>query len=174
VGVSGHSKWSQIKHKKEITDKKRGQIFSKLSRLIILAAKKGSDPKTNPALFQAIEKAKTSNMPKENIEKAIKKVSDKDMTQLEELIIEALGPGGIALKIKAITDNRNRTITEIKKILGDYESKMVLPGSLSWMFNQPISIIDSINQEKLDRLLETLDDQDEVEDVISNLTEDLS
>ena len=170
--MSGHSKWSTIKHKKELTDKKRGQIFSKLSRLITLAAKKGVDPKTNPILSQAIEKAKAANMPKENIDKAIKKVSDKDQGQLEELFIEALGPGGIALRIKAITDNRNRTLPEIKKILDDHDSKIVRPGSLSWMFSQPISLTDPTNQKKLDKLLEALDDQNEVEDVSSNLLED--
>lgn len=83
--MSGHSKWSQIKHKKALTDQKRGQIFSKLSRLITLAARRGPDPKTNPDLGQAIEKAKAANMPKENIERAIKKVSDKDQGQLEEI-----------------------------------------------------------------------------------------
>lgn len=170
--MSGHSKWSQIKHKKELTDKKRGQIFSKLSRLITLAAKKGKDPKTNPALQQAIEKAKQANMPKENIDRAIKKVSDEDQVRLEELVIEAIGPEGVALKIKAITDNRNRTLAEIKKILNEHESKMVLPGSLSWLFSQPVSIADVSDREKLDKLLEALDDQDEIEDVSSNLLED--
>jgi YebC/PmpR family DNA-binding regulatory protein len=169
--VSGHSKWSTIKHKKELTDKKRGQIFSKLSRLITVSAKKGTDPKTNPTLSQAIEKAKAANMPKENIDKAIKKVTDKNQTQLEELLIEALGPGGVDLRIKIITDNRNRTIAEIKKVLNDHNSKMVSPGSLSWMFNQPVSITPT-EQEKLDKLLEALDDQDEVEDVDSNLPEE--
>lgn len=166
--MSGHNKWSQIKNKKALTDKKKGQIFSKLSRLITLAAKKGSDPRSNPSLSQAIENAKTVNMPNENIERAIKKVSDKDQTQLEELAIEALGPGGVALKIKAITDNRNRTMAEIKKILTENNSKLVQPGSLAWMFNQSI-IVESTIQEQADKLLEALDDQDEVEDVVSNL-----
>ena len=167
--MSGHNRWQQIRHKKTTTDQKRGQIFSKLSRLITLAAKKGIDPETNPALEQAIEKAKTANMPKENIDRAIKKVSDKDQARLEELFIEAIGPGGVALKIKAITDNRNRTIAEIKKILNVHESKIALPGSLSWLFNQPVSVADKSSQEKLDKLLEALDDQDEVEDVETNL-----
>lgn len=167
--MSGHNKWSQIKNKKALTDKKKGQIFSKLSRLITLAAKKSTDPKSNPSLSQAIENAKAVNMPNENIERAIKKVSDKDQTQLEELSIEALGPGGIALKIKAITDNRNRTMAEIKKILTENNSKLVQPGSLAWMFNQSLSIGDSTLQEEIDKLFEALDDQDEVEDVVSNL-----
>ena len=169
--MSGHSKWSQIKHKKAITDKKKGQIFSKLSRLITLAAKKGPDPKSNPSLAQAIDNAKAVNMPNENIERAIKKVADKDQAQLEELSIEALGPGGVALKIKAITDNRNRTMAEIKKILTENNSKLVQPGSLTWMFNQSLTLNDSSLQEQVNKLFEALDDQDEVEDVNSNLAE---
>lgn len=170
--MSGHSKWSQIKHKKALTDKKKGQIFSKLSRLITLAAKKGADPKSNPSLAQAIENAKTVNMPNDNIERAIKKVSDKNQVQLEELSIEALGPGGVALKIKAITDNRNRTMAEIKKILTENNSKLVQPGSLTWMFNQPLTLNDISIHEQVNKLFEALDDQDEVEDVVSNLTND--
>ncbi len=169
--MSGHNKWSQIQHKKALTDKKKGQIFSKLSRLITLAAKKGADPKSNPSLAQAIENARTMNMPNENIERAIKKVSDKNQVQLEELSIEALGPGGVALKIKAITDNRNRTMSEIKKILAEHASKLVQPGSLTWMFSQPLTLNDSSIHEQVDKLFEALDDQDEVEDVNSNLKE---
>lgn len=176
--MSGHSRWSQIRHKKALTDKKRGQIFSKLSRLITLAAKKSTDPKSNPPLSQAIENAKNMNMPNENIERAIKKVSDKSQVQLEELSIEALGPGGVALKIKAITDNRNRTMAEIKKILTENNSKLVQPGSLTWMFNlptgrqaSPTPKLDQYAQETLDKLLEALDDQDEIEDVFCNLAE---
>lgn len=169
--MSGHNKWSQIQHKKALTDKRRGQIFSKLSRLITLAAKKGADPKSNPSLAQAVDNARAVNMPNENIERAIKKVSDKNQVQLEELFVEALGPGGVALKIKAITDNRNRTMAEIKKILADNDSKLVQPGSLSWMFNQPQSLSDTSLQERVDKLFEALDDQDEIEDVISNLQE---
>ena len=170
--MSGHNRWQQIRHKKTLTDQKKGQIFSKLSRLITLTAKKGADPKTNPALSQSIEKAKAANMPKENIDKAIKKITDKGQAQLEELVIEALGPGGIALRIKAITDNRNRTLPEIKKILSDHDSKIVQPRSLSWIFSQPVSLTDPTDQKKLDKLLEALDDQNEVEDVNSNLLED--
>ena len=166
--MSGHNKWAQIKHKKALTDKKKGRVFSKLARLITLAAKKGTDPKANPTLAQIIDQARAANMPGDNIERAIKKVSDKDQAQLEELAVEALGPGGVALKIRAITDNRNRTMAEIKKILSDNESKMVQPGSLSWMFGQRISV-DPVAQAKIDKLFEALDDQDEVEDVVSNL-----
>jgi YebC/PmpR family DNA-binding regulatory protein len=169
--MAGHSKWAQIKHKKALTDKKKGQVFSKLSRLITLAAKKGADPKANPSLAQAIEQARAANMPGENIERAVKKVSDKNQAQLEELFIDALGPGNVALRIRAITDNRNRTMAEIKKILAENESKLVQPGSLSWMFNQKISADEAV-QERIGKLFEALDDQDEVEDVNSNLSDE--
>src|SRR3989344_5807126 len=167
--MSGHSKWSQIKHKKALTDKKKGQIFSKLSRLITLAAKKGSNPKMNPSLSQAIENARSENMPRENIERAIKKVSEKGQVELEELSIESLGLNGVALKIKAITDNRNRTMAEVKKILTENNFKLAQPGSLSWMFHQQADITNPEDQRLLEKLFESLDDQDEVEDVISNL-----
>ncbi len=167
--MSGHSRWSQIKHKKATTDKKRGQLFSKLSKLISLAARRGTNPETNLELKSAIEQARSFNVPSDNIERAIKKVSDKSATQLEELYIEALGPGGVALKIKAVTDNKNRTIAEVKSILTENSSKMVQPGSISWMFNQSISLDSPEVQTQLDKLLEALDDQDDVEDVVSNL-----
>lgn len=168
--MSGHSKWSQIKHKKGVTDKKRSQIFSKLSRLITLAARKGTDPKSNSDLARAMEHARSFNMPNDNIERAITKISDKNQIQLEELTIEALGPDGIALKIKAVTDNRNRTLSEIKKILSDFETKMVRPGSIQWMFDRPPVMIENKDlQNRIEKLFETLDDQDDVEDIISNL-----
>src|SRR3989344_7225026 len=167
--MSGHSKWSQIKHQKAITDKKKGQLFSKLSKLISLAAKKSANPQSNLELKSAIDNAKSYNIPNDNIERAIKKVSDKSAAQLEELFIEAIGPGGIALKIKAITDSRNRTIAEIKNILNDHSSKMVPPGSISWMFNQSVTIEDPDIHAQIDKLFEALDDNNDVEDVTSNL-----
>lgn len=166
--MSGHSKWSQIKHKKSISDQKRGQIFSKISKLISLAARKGTDPKSNQALAQAIERARAENMPNENIERAIKRAGDKSATELETLIIEAAGPGGTALKINAITDNRNRTIAEIRNILSNHESKMVTPGSLTWIFNQPPVSLDESTRKKLGNLLEELDDHDDIEDITTN------
>jgi YebC/PmpR family DNA-binding regulatory protein len=154
--MSGHSKWSQIKHKKSLTDQKRGQIFSKLSKNITLAARKGTDSKTNIALANAIEQDKAMNMPNENIERAIKKVFEKGSAQLEEFVIEAIGPGEVALRIKGITDNKNRTIAEVKKILSDHEVKMVQPGNISWMFGNPVKIEEQTRQ-KLDNLFEALD-----------------
>lgn len=166
--MSGHSRWSQIKHQKALTDKKKGQLFSKTSKLISLAAKKGTNPETNLELKNTIEKARSLNMPNDSIQRAINKVSDKSV-QLEELSIEAIGPGNIALKIKAITDSRNRSIAEIKKILTDHDSKMVPPGSISWMLDQPITVETQVIQDKITKLFESLDDHDDIEDVISNL-----
>lgn len=168
--MSGHSKWSSIKHKKGITDQKRGQLFSKLSKNITLAARNGSDPRTNSTLAGAIEQARAANMPKDNIDRAIKKVSDKSAVQLQEVTVEAIGPGGVALRIKAVTDNSNRTINEIKKILTNHHVKMVNPRSIDWMFNTPATISPE-EHAQLDTLFEALDDQDDVNDVDSNLAD---
>lgn len=166
--MSGHSKWSQIKHKKALTDQKRGQLFSNFSKAITLAAREGTDPKTNIALANAIEQARKENMPNDNIERAVKKVSEKGSTQLEKVVVEAIGPGGVALRIKGVTDNKNRTISEIKKLLSDHEAKMVQPGSISWMFNIPAKI-DEQTQQKINDLLEDLNSHEDIEDVESNL-----
>ena len=171
--MSGHSKWSTIKHKKGATDQKRGQLFSKLSKNITLAARNGSDPKSNATLAGAIEQARSANIPKDNIDRAIKKVSDKSAAQLQEVVVEAIGPGGVALKIKAITDNSNRTITEIRKILTDQHAKMVQPRSIDWMFHTPVTISPA-EHAQLDTLFEALDNQDDVDDVASNLAESSS
>lgn len=167
--MSGHSKWAQIRHKKGANDQKRGQLFSKLSKAITLAARNGADLRSNSALANAIEQARAMNMPKDNIDRAIKKVSDKSATQLQEVLIEAIGPGGSALRIKAVTDNSNRTISEIRKILGEHGAKMVQPGSISWMFSSPIGL-DEAGQKQVESLLEALDDQDDVDDVTSNIS----
>lgn len=170
--MSGHSKWSTIKRKKGATDQKRGQVFSKLSKNITLAARHGADPKTNSVLANAIEQARTENMPKENIDRAIKKVSDKSAVQLQEVVVDAIFGSNVALRIKAVTDNSNRTITEIKKILAENHAKMVQPGSTSWMFNTPATISPE-EHAQLDTLFEALDDQDDVDDVSSNLADSI-
>lgn len=172
--MSGHSKWSQIKHKKGVSDQKKGQIFSKLAKKISITAREGIDPSANYKLQSAIEEARTFNMPKENIERAIKRASEKDAAALNEVIIQAMGPGGIAIVIKGITDNKNRTINEIKHILVNNEVRIVPENSLNWMFgpdwtpHTPIEA-DQTTQEKLDKLLETLDNHDDVENVYTNL-----
>jgi len=136
--MSGHSHFSSIKHKKEITDKKRGQIFSKLSRAISVAVKeKGPNPEMNPKLRMAIEMARDFNLPKENIERAIKRgAGELEETKLEPITFEAYGPGGIALIIEGITDNKNRALNEIKQILGQNNGKLVGEGSVKWLFER--------------------------------------
>lgn len=136
--MSGHSHWSTIKHKKEIADKKRGEIFSKLSRMITIAAREGGDdPEVNPQLRLAIEKAKEFNFPKENIKKAIQKgAGEAEGRKLERVIYEAYGPGKTAIIIEGITDNKNRTLAEINQILNQHGGKLADPGSVKWMFER--------------------------------------
>ncbi len=141
--MSGHSHFSSIKHKKEITDAKRGKVFSKLARQISVAVReKGSDPETNSGLRLVIEKAKEFNMPKDNIERAIKRgTGELAEEKLEEVIYEAYGPGGIAIIIEGITDNKNRALGEIKQILSQAGGKLADSGSVKWMFERKGAII---------------------------------
>lgn len=135
--MSGHSKWSKVKHKKAITDVKKGKIFSKMARMISVAAKeKGGDPETNSNLRLAIERARSVNMPRENIDRAIKKGTGEEGGKLEEITLEAYGPAGVALIIEAITDNKNRTLSEIKNILSKHNGKLAEPGSVQWSFER--------------------------------------
>src|SRR3989344_8073236 len=130
--MSGHSKWKTIRHKKESADQKRGQIFSKLINAISIASRTESNPQFNARLRAAIEKAKENKVPQENIERAIKRASEDK--NLEELVIEAYGPEGAAILIEAITDNKNRAIAEIRKILNDNNAKIAVQGSVRWVF----------------------------------------
>jgi len=153
--MSGHSHFATIKRGKEIEDKKRGKIFSKMARLVTIAAKEGSpDPATNAKLRMAIEKAKEVNMPKENIERAIKKATGgEDGMKLEEISVEAFGPGGIALIITGITDNKNRTLGEIKQIVSQNNGKLAGEGSLRWQFERKGAITisnEGVNKEELE------------------------
>lgn len=151
--MSGHSKWSQIKHKKALTDAKKGKIFSKLANLISVAARqKGGDPNTNPQLRLAIEKARSFNMPSENIERAIKKgAGELAGVKMEELTIEAYGPGGIALIVEALTDNKNRTISEIKYILTQHSGKLAEAGSVNWLFERKGTLVINLLPSGLDK-----------------------
>ena len=136
--MSGHSHFSSIKHKKGIEDAKRGKLFSKLARQISVASReKGSDPEMNSFLRLVIEKAKEFNMPKENIERAIKRgAGELEEERLEEILYEAYGPGGIAVIIEGITDNKNRSLGEIKQILNQAGGKLANEGSVKWMFER--------------------------------------
>ena len=136
--MSGHSHFKTVKATKDANDAKRGKVFSKLARIITLAVKeKGKDITTNATLKTAIEKAKEFNMPKENIERAIKKgTGELAGENLEEFSFDSLGPGGIAIIIEGITDNKNRTLGEIKSILSQYGGKMAEQGAVKWMFKK--------------------------------------
>jgi YebC/PmpR family DNA-binding regulatory protein len=140
--MSGHSKWSTIKRAKGVADAKRGQQFSKLSRAITVAAKQGGpDPDGNPRLKIAIEAARAANMPKDNIMRAIDKVSGGGADTLEEVTYEGYGPGGAALLVEAVTDNRNRTVAELRSIFNKLGGSMSEAGSVAWMF-APQAIIE--------------------------------
>lgn len=138
--MSGHSKWAQIKRKKGATDQKRGQAFSKISRMITLAAKNGTDPEKNFKLRLAIDQAKKVNMPSSTVERAISGAS-KEGAKIEEIIYEAYGPSGIALLIQAVTDNKNRASSSIRATLTKHGGSMGGSGSVSWMFEQKGLII---------------------------------
>lgn len=134
--MSGHSKWSTIKRQKGVADAKRGQQFSKLSRAITVAAKQGGgDPDGNPRLKMAIETARAANMPKDNISRAIEKASGSAAEAIEEITYEGYGPGGAALLLEIVTDNRNRTVAEIRSIFNKIGGSMSEAGSVSWMFS---------------------------------------
>ncbi len=141
--MSGHSHFSTIKRKKEITDKKRGQVFSKITRLISLAVKEGGgNIEANPKLKNAIEEGKKVNLPKALVEKAIQKGSGElSSDKLESFLIEAYGPENVAIIIEGITDNKNRSLSGIKKILNDNNGKMVTEGAIKWQFEQKGVII---------------------------------
>jgi len=148
--MSGHSHWATIKHGKEANDKKRSKIFSKMSVLITLAAKQGGDPDMNPSLRIAIDKAKKENMPKDNIEKAIKRgTGELEGESLEEFTFEAYGPEKSAIIITGITTNRNRALNEIKIILNNNNAKLANEGSVKWQFEERgIIIIKPEDKEK--------------------------
>ena len=136
--MSGHSHARTIRHQKNLTDQKRGQVFSKMARLISIATREGGpNPEINSKLRFAIETARLSNMPNENIERAIKRASGEGGGEkLEEVLFEAYGPGGIALIIEGITDNKNRALGEIKQILNQYNGKLVAEGAVKWLFER--------------------------------------
>ncbi|MEO0139081.1 MAG: YebC/PmpR family DNA-binding transcriptional regulator [candidate division WOR-3 bacterium] len=153
--MAGHSKWAQIKHKKAKMDAKRSKIFNKLIREIQVAARLGGgDPDLNPRLRLAIEKAKEANMPWENIERAIKRgTGELEGTQYEDVIYEGYGPGGVAFMIKVLTDNRNRTTSEIRHIFSKFGGHLASPGSVAWQFVEKGVIYVDGNVEE-DKILE--------------------
>jgi YebC/PmpR family DNA-binding regulatory protein len=148
--MSGHSKWSSIKHKKGAADAKRGKIFSRLIKEVTVAARLGGgDPGGNPRLRTAIQAAKAENMPKDNIERAIKKgTGELEGTSYEEANYEGYGPGGVAMLIDCLTDNKNRTVADIKHLFDRHGGNLGEPGCVAWMFEKKGLII--LEKEKVD------------------------
>ncbi len=153
--MSGHSKWSTIKHKKAALDARRGKAWSKLSRAVTMAAKTGGNPADNPRLRLAIEKAKADNMPKDTIEKAIKKgTGELEGQNYEDVLYEGYGPGGVAVMCQAVTDSRNRTSAEIKKIFERANGNLGQSNCVAFQFQQKGVILVAADKASEDQLME--------------------
>jgi YebC/PmpR family DNA-binding regulatory protein len=158
--VSGHSKWASIKHKKKATDAKRGQLFTKLGRAIQVAAREGGgDPAGNAALATAIEKARQASMPKDNIERAIAKGSGAggDADAFESITYEGYGPGGVAMLVDALTDNRNRTSSDVRSAFTKSGGNLGEPGSVAWIFEKKGEIVIDARRYSEDDLFPAID-----------------
>lgn len=174
--MSGHNKWSKIKHKKAATDAQKSKVFGKLGKLIAVESKKAGGDVNSPGLRSAIEKAKQSNMPTSNIDRAVQKGKTDTSAALDDVLYEVYGPGGVAIIISGLTDNRNRTAAEIKHLLSKQGLALAEPGAASWAFeniggeyNAKTTVkITEEEKDKLESLMEILLDHDDVHDVYSN------
>ena len=174
--MSGHNKYSKIKHIKAKNDAQKSKNFGKLVRLITVEAKKANGVLTSPGLQAAIEKARGENMPNDTIDRAIKKATTDNSAAMESIIYEAYGPGGVAILIEALTDNRNKAAQEIKAILAKHEIALASPGSASWAFVKEagswnpttLNPISETDGESLMKLVEALEENDEVQEVFTN------
>jgi YebC/PmpR family DNA-binding regulatory protein len=154
--MSGHSKWSTIKRKKGVADAKRGKVFTKLIKEIIVSARiGGGDPNVNSRLRSAVNAAKAENMPKDNIERAIKKgIGELEGVHYEEIIYEGYGPGGVAMMLEVMTDNKNRTVADVRHVFSKHNGSLGEGGCVSWMFDKKgLILIDKIGVDE-DRLIE--------------------
>jgi YebC/PmpR family DNA-binding regulatory protein len=153
--MSGHSKWSTIKHKKGVQDARRGKLFSKLARAIIVAAREGGgDPSANLALQNAIEKARSYSMPKDNIERAIARGSgaDADAAAFETVVYEGYGPSGVAVLVEALTDNRNRTAADVRHVFSKNDGNLGTTGGVAWLFERRGVVlvpVDGVDEDEL-------------------------
>ena len=158
--MAGHSKWAGIKHKKAIVDSRRGKLFTKLARAITVAAKEGGgDVDGNPRLALAVQKAKDASMPKDNIERAIAKGTGEgaDVDALEDVVYEGYGPGGVALLVEAVTDNRNRTGSEIRHIFSKQGGNLGEPGSVAYLFDKKGVVVVDATRYSEDELMVAID-----------------
>ncbi len=174
--MSGHNKWSKIKHKKAATDAARSKVFGKMARLIAVESKKANGDVTSAGLRAAIDSARGVNMPNDNIERAVAKGTSSETAALESILYEMYGPGGTAVLIDLVTDNRNRTAAEIRHLLSKLDYELATPGSAAWAFtntaegyeaNSTVEISDT-DGEKLEKLMEALDEHDDVQEVYTN------
>ncbi len=174
--MSGHNKFSKIKRLKAKTDAQKSAVFTKFAKLIQVEAKKSGGNVTSPGLKAVIERAKASDMPNDNIERAIKKATGGDTEQMESITYEAYGPAGVGIIIDVLTSNRNKAAAEVKHILSNNGSSLASPGSASWAFEKkdgewiPKTTI-SISEEDtpvLEKLIDELEENEEVQDVYTN------
>ncbi len=174
--MSGHNKWSQIKNKKAVTDGKRSKVFGKLSHLIALESKKSAGNLSSPGLRAVIERAKKEYMSSDIIDRAVKKGAGGDAGNMEAVLYEAYGPGGCALLIEGLTDNKNRTVAEIKHLLSKRGLSLAGQGAAMWAFTktaegyepQTTAPLSDEDGEALSSLLEELDDHADVQEVYTN------
>ncbi len=173
--MSGHNKWSKIKHKKAATDAQKSKLFSKHALMITMESRRANGNLTAPSLLAAIERAKKDSMPKENIDRAVAKGAGAGATALEEVVFEAFGPGGVGMIIVAVTDNNNRTAPEIRHIFTKAGYSLGAPGTSMWAFTKtsdgyrphtPIELSDT-DGEMLSELIQKLEDHDDVQDVFT-------
>ena len=173
--MSGHSKWSTIKRKKAVTDAKKGQSFTKISRLVTLAVRSGGkDPESNSALRLALVKAREVNMPNQVVDRAIEKGAGAEGLALEQIVLEGYGPEGIAVLIEGVTDNRNRTVSEVRTVFNRHEGSLGEVGSSAYIFkdreNPSFTLpLEEAKREKVLNLLEALDELDDVQEIYTNL-----
>ncbi|MDD5152540.1 MAG: YebC/PmpR family DNA-binding transcriptional regulator [Candidatus Pacebacteria bacterium] len=174
--MSGHNKWSQIKQKKAITDGKKSKIFGKLGQLISMESKKAGGNMSSPGLRAVIERAKKENMTADAIERAVKKGAGADAGAMEAVLYETYGPGGCALMIECLTDNKNRTVAEIKHLLSKRGLALAGQGAASWAFTKTFegfepkgtTALSEEDGKALEELMEELDDHDDVQEVYTN------
>lgn len=153
--MSGHSKWHTIKHKKAALDSKRGKVFTRIIKEIVIAARNGGDPDGNPRLRTAIVAAKAVSMPNDNIQRAIKRgTGELAGDEIVEVMYEGYGPGGAAVLVGAATDNRNRTVSDVRSIFSKHGGNMGEPGSVAWMFKRRSSIVIEKSKAKEDALMD--------------------
>ncbi len=156
--MAGHSKWANIKHRKSAQDAKKGKIFTKIIKEITVAARlSGGDQDANPRLRKAVSDARSKNMPQENIIRAIKKgTGELEGVNYEEMVYEGYGPFGIAIYMEVITDNKNRTVSELRHILNKHNGSLAEPGSVSWMFKRAGLITMSLNKKDEEKLIQDI------------------